>query len=90
MRQARREADLHQTEVAERIGTHSVTVSNWEHGQEMDLNTLWRLAGIYRKPVGWLAFGDDAGGWPPETAKQPVVVGTKTTAKRVAKRRAAG
>ena len=63
IRQARRAADLLQTELAVRVGVHEVTVSNWERGErEPDLETIARIAAVVGRPDGWIAFGEDLDG----------------------------
>lgn len=50
-----------QTEVAEAVGVHQVTLGEWERGKkEPKLDTIERLAAVLNVSPAWLAFGEGA------------------------------
>lgn len=62
LKAARKRAGLEQAEVAERLGVHEVTISNWERGhREPDEATIAQLAELYGLPRAVVRYGEDGG-----------------------------
>jgi transcriptional regulator with XRE-family HTH domain len=57
IRQARREAGLHQFEVAKRCRVSRAAVSNWERGQGIRSQNLIEYARVVGVPAEWLITG---------------------------------
>jgi len=65
-----------QTEIAERMGVHGVTVGSWEKGaKEPGLDTIEKLAGVLGVSPAWLAWGERFDQAPP--SDPPAVVPDK-------------
>ena len=46
LRRRRRLLDLKQADVADRLGVHQNTVSNWEHGESLSLDRLLQVTEV--------------------------------------------
>lgn len=56
---ARMGRQIAQSEIAEAVGVHQVTLGEWERGKsEPKLETIERLAAVLAVSAAWLAFGE--------------------------------
>lgn len=71
LRQLRRERNLTQEQLAERMGVSNRSVSRWETGASLpDLSLLVELADFYQVPLGELLRGERCAPAAEETARQ--------------------
>ena len=64
LKEAREALTLTQQDVAERIGTTNVSVSNWENGANVSEDFLKKLADLFGVSRAWLRYGEELGRWP--------------------------